>query len=84
MEYSKSSFLIVGTIHSHGDKNFHRRLGIHQRISSMSFPHSNCRAELIAKAFKRILTNFVGPHGSLEVDSFPRAVLQYKNAPAWQ
>jgi len=62
-------------------KNFLRDWGIRHRISSTAFPHSNCRAELAVKTVKRLLTNNVGPHGTLEVDKYRRAMLQYKNTP---
>ena len=42
--------------------------GVHHQLSSVAFPHSNCRAELGVKIMKRILTNNTGPSGGLDVD----------------
>ena len=62
-------------------RKFFSDWGIQHRISSTAFPHSNCRAELGVKTVKRMMTENTGPLGSLEVDRFRRAMLQYKNTP---
>ena len=51
--------------------------GIRHRISSVAYPHSNCRAELGVKTIKRLLTDNTGPGGSLDTDKVLRALLQY-------
>ena len=62
-------------------KQFFKDWGIHHRLSSTAFPHSNCRAELGVKTVKRLLTDNIGHFGSLNTDKFRRALLQYKNTP---
>ena len=62
-------------------QGFLRTWGVHQRLSSVAFPHSNCRVELGVKIMKRILTNNTGPNGGLDVDAVQRAILQYRNTP---
>lgn len=62
-------------------QKFFSNWGIHHRLSSVAFPHSNCRAELGVKTVKRLLTDNIGPMGHLNTDAFRRAMLQYKNTP---
>lgn len=56
--------------------------GVHHRISSVAFPHSNCRAEIGVKNAKRILCDNTAPNGSLDIDAFRIAMLNYRNTPA--
>ena len=53
--------------------------GVRHRLSSVAYPHSNCRAELGVKQVKRILAGNLNASGSLDVDSFQRAMLSYRN-----
>ena len=53
----------------------------HHRLSSVAFPHSNCRVEVGNKTIKRLITDNVGRECSLVVDKFQRAILQYQNTP---
>ena len=49
--------------------------GVHHRLSSVAFPHSNCRAEVAVKTVKRMLTVNSGPRDELDTDKFQRAIL---------
>ena len=62
-------------------KDFLRRWGVRQRISSAHHPQSNGRAELAVKATKRLLNDNIGPNGDINTDSFLRAILTFRNTP---
>ena len=57
---------------------------VNHRLSSVAFPHSNCRAEEVGvKTVKRLITSNTGPYAELNTDAFQRAMmLQYQNSPA--
>ena len=62
-------------------EDFLRLWGVRHRISSVSFPQSNGRAEVAVKTAKRLLTSNTGPTGSLDHNRFLRAMLQLRNTP---
>lgn len=63
-------------------KAFFQRRGIHHRISSVSFPSSNGRAELGVMTAKRLLMDNISSTGKLVTDGMVRALLAYRNTPA--
>ena len=58
-----------------------RTWDVHHRLSSVSFPHSNCRAKVGVKSSKRLIADNAGPNSELNTDSIQRAILQYRNTP---
>jgi len=62
-------------------RDFMKNWGIHHRLSSVAFPHSNCRAELGVKTVKRLITDNTTGTGDLDTETFCRAILQYRNTP---
>ena len=50
-------------------QQFLKEWGVHHRLSSIAFPHSNCRAEIGVKTVKQLITNNTDSHGSLDTNA---------------
>ena len=62
-------------------KDFMRQHGITHRLTSVAFPHANCRAEVAVKSAKRMIRDNVGPDGRPDGIKLTRALLQHRNTP---
>ena len=62
-------------------KSFLNDWGIKHRLSSVSYPQSNGRAELGVKTSKRLIQHNTAPDGSLDTDKALKAILQHRNTP---
>lgn len=60
-------------------QDFFERWGVSHRVSSAYYPRANKRAEVAVKAAKRLVMGNLGPKGSLNTDSFARALLEHRN-----
>jgi len=66
---------------SHRTREFLHQWGVYQRLSSVVFPHSNCRPEVGVKPIKRLITGNVGKDGAININAFQALILQYWNTP---
>ena len=62
-------------------RQFLEEWDVHVRLSSVPFPHGNCRAEVGVKTVKRLISDSSTPSGDKDTNSFQRAMLQYRNTP---
>ena len=62
-------------------QDFFQRWRVTHRLSSAYFPQSNGRAEVAVKMTKRLLRENTRSDGSLDADTFVKALLQYRNTP---
>ena len=62
-------------------QKFLKAWGVHHRVSSSYFPHSNQRAEGAVKTVKRLIADNTGSSGDLDTDAFAAAMLTYRNTP---
>jgi len=62
-------------------KQFLSDWDVNHRLSSAEYPQSNGRAELGVKSAKRIVRDNIDRSGSINTNSFARALLQYRNTP---
>ena len=58
-------------------QTFLRSMGVHHRLSSVAYPHSNGRAQIGVKTVNRLITGNTSPSGELNTDQFQRAILQH-------
>ena len=80
MAYQKRSALMGAPIHITRGGSLPISMGCTHRVSSARYPQSNGRAELSIKTAKRLIYDNT-KHGSLDTDSFVRALLQHRNTP---
>lgn len=66
---------------AHETQAFLADYGVRHRRTSVAFPHANCRAEIGVKTVKRMIEGNTGDNGELNVRSFQRAMLNYRNTP---
>ena len=61
-------------------QDFLKSWDCHHRRTSVGNPHANTRAEVAVKTVKRMLMTCTSPTGSLDTDSFLKAMLVYRNS----
>ena len=62
-------------------KAFFHTWNVKHRVSSAYYPRANKRSEVAVKSAKRLIMANTGPKGTLDTDSFARALLIHRNTP---
>ena len=60
-------------------QTFLKNWGVNHRLSSVAFANSNSRAEIAVKTVKRLIMDNTGHGGTLDIEKFQHAMLQYRN-----
>ena len=56
-------------------------VGVGHRVSSAHHPHSNLWAEVAVRTIKGFAADCTGLGGTVDMDAFASAMLQYRNTP---
>ena len=63
----------------HVFEEFCKMWGVRHRVSSAHHPHSNLWAEVAVRTIKRFAADCTGPGCTVDMDTFPAAMLQYRS-----
>ena len=60
-------------------KEFLGRLGVHNRLTSVGFPHANQKAERSVGTAKRVIRDAVKPNGALDTVTLVKGLLTLRS-----